>query len=221
MLASGHNSTNTNTSTPLASHMQGRAGAQPQDSSLSSVAAAAAVAGVALSPVLSPAELIKCRLQMGAAGRPSVGGTFTGPGECLRHLLRTEGPRGLTRGLSGTLAREAFGNALFFTVYEVRLAAQLRCFVGCHPPGILSRASEVATADRAGRHAGSGLDLPTSTCISVLLRSPCLTVTQTTSRSSLIMEAQVQTLDQVSLCCVLEIVPYFQAAAPMPQPVLY
>mmetsp|Transcript_14356 Transcript_14356/g.43357 ORF Transcript_14356/g.43357 Transcript_14356/m.43357 type:complete len:303 (-) Transcript_14356:2366-3274(-) len=98
--------------------IEGRAGATARDSSLLSVAAAAAVAGVALSPILSPAELVKCRLQMGASARPRGGGMFNGPGECIRHLLRTEGPRGLTRGLSGTLARETFGNALFFTVYE-------------------------------------------------------------------------------------------------------
>ena len=152
-------SSTTSTSTPLPSRVQGRAGAQPRDSSLTSVAAAAAVAGVALSPVLSPAELIKCRLQMGAAGRPGVSGSFTGPGECLRHLLRTEGARGLTRGLSGTLAREAFGNALFFTVYEVRLPALLRWWDGIHPQ-ILCSASKMHTADRAGCHAGSGPGLP-------------------------------------------------------------
>lgn len=110
--------------------MQGRAGATARDSSLLSVAAAAAVAGVALSPILSPAELVKCRLQMGASARPRGGGMFNGPGECIRHLLRTEGPRGLTRGLSGTLARETFGNALFFTVYEVSVVRS-QCVSAC------------------------------------------------------------------------------------------
>ena len=38
---------------------------------------------------------------------------------CLQDLLRTEGMRGLTRGVGGTMARETPGNAIFFTVYEV------------------------------------------------------------------------------------------------------
>ena len=38
---------------------------------------------------------------------------------CLRDLLRTEGMRGLTRGVGGTMARETPGNAIFFMVYEV------------------------------------------------------------------------------------------------------
>ena len=38
---------------------------------------------------------------------------------CVQHLLRTEGLRGLTRGMGATMARETPGNALFFTVYEV------------------------------------------------------------------------------------------------------
>lgn len=36
----------------------------------------------------------------------------------MQHLLRTEGLRGLTRGMPATIAREAPGNAIFFTVYE-------------------------------------------------------------------------------------------------------
>lgn len=96
--------------------IEGRASASPSNSSLPSVAAAAAVAGIVLSPVLSPAELVKCRLQASSSlhGRSSV----SGPLACVRHLLQQEGIRGLFRGLSGTMARESCGNALFFTAYE-------------------------------------------------------------------------------------------------------
>lgn len=76
---------------------------------------AGAVAGVALSVILSPAELLKCRMQA-ADSRLA----FAGPRECLRHLLATEGLRGLARGFSGTLAREIPGNAIYFTTYDVR-----------------------------------------------------------------------------------------------------
>lgn len=38
---------------------------------------------------------------------------------CFQDLLRTEGVKGLTRGVGATMARETPGNALFFVVYEV------------------------------------------------------------------------------------------------------
>ena len=65
----------------------------------------------------------------------------SGPRQCLQHLLKTEGPLGLTRGLKATIAREAPGNAIFFTVYEVSLVtvpatqSVLHCW-GCHEPAL-------------------------------------------------------------------------------------
>uniref|UniRef100_A0A383W3J7 Mitochondrial carrier protein n=1 Tax=Tetradesmus obliquus TaxID=3088 RepID=A0A383W3J7_TETOB len=76
---------------------------------LRAVLVAGAVAGVALSVILAPTELIKCRMQMAQ---------FDSPLRCLANLIETEGLRGLTRGFLPTLAREIPGNALFFTVYE-------------------------------------------------------------------------------------------------------
>lgn len=61
---------------------------------------------------------MQCRLQMGTRGSNHY---HSGPRQCLQHLLKTEGPVGLTRGLKATIAREAPGNAIFFTVYEVSL----------------------------------------------------------------------------------------------------
>jgi len=73
---------------------------------------AAAAGGVALSFVLSPAELLKCRMQV------SSGAEYSGALACLRATLAAEGPAGLTRGLGATMAREVPGNAIFFTTYE-------------------------------------------------------------------------------------------------------
>lgn len=82
---------------------------------------AAATAGLALSCVLSPAELVKCRLQLGAADPLHC---YSGPLDCLRQLLREEGwRRGLGRGLGATMAREVPGNAIYFSTYAVRTAA--------------------------------------------------------------------------------------------------
>ena len=60
--------------------------------------------------------VVQCRLQL---GNSNSNHQYSGPRQCLQHLLRTEGPRGLTRGMQATIAREAPGNAIFFTVYEV------------------------------------------------------------------------------------------------------
>ena len=80
---------------------------------LTAVAAAAAAAGAALSLVLSPFELVKCRLQADGA---HYGGS---PSAVVRATLAADGPRGLLRGATGTLAREVPGNAIFFTTYAV------------------------------------------------------------------------------------------------------
>lgn len=88
---------------------QGSAAPQP---SLRDCSIAAATAGVALSFILAPVELVKCRLQLQRA-------YYKSPGRCLQITLAEEGWRGLTRGLPATLAREIPGNALFFVSYEV------------------------------------------------------------------------------------------------------
>lgn len=59
---------------------------------------------------------LQCRLQLGNRNSHHH---YNGPRQCLQHLLKTEGPKGLTRGMHATIAREAPGNAIFFTVYEV------------------------------------------------------------------------------------------------------
>lgn len=75
----------------------------------------AATAGFFLSFIVSPAELIKCRMQLGAA---DVAHSYTGPIDCIRQLIRSEGLRGLSRGLGGTMAREMPGNAVYFGSYK-------------------------------------------------------------------------------------------------------
>ncbi|CAL8469238.1 g8779 [Coccomyxa elongata] len=125
---------------------------------LASVALSAGTAGVVLSSVLSPFELIKCRMQM--AHRNVHGGAkppYSTSLECLRHLLRTEGLRGLTRGTGATMARETPGNALFFTVYEL-----LRRVIPGRPPstapsgeGFLAILGDAASSIVCGGLAGT------------------------------------------------------------------
>ncbi|KAL5725505.1 hypothetical protein ACHQM5_008643 [Ranunculus cassubicifolius] len=72
-------------------------------------------AGVVVSFLACPTELIKCRLQAQSAG----GVTYNGPMDVARNVLLKEGGmRGLFKGLVPTLGREVPGNAIMFGVYE-------------------------------------------------------------------------------------------------------
>ncbi|PKI46885.1 mitochondrial carnitine/acylcarnitine carrier-like protein [Punica granatum] len=85
---------------------------------------AGAGAGVAVSFLACPTELIKCRLQaqsaLATAGPgAAVAVKYAGPMDVARHVLRSEGGmRGLFKGLVPTLSREVPGNAAMFGVYE-------------------------------------------------------------------------------------------------------
>ncbi|KAE9614504.1 putative mitochondrial carrier domain-containing protein [Lupinus albus] len=80
-------------------------------------------AGLAVSFLACPTELIKCRLQAQSAlagtGTASIGVKYGGPLDVARHVLRSEGgAKGLFKGLIPTMAREIPGNAIMFGVYE-------------------------------------------------------------------------------------------------------
>lgn len=81
-------------------------------------------AGVAVSFLACPTELIKCRLQaQGAVAASGPGAAiavkYGGPLDVARHVLQSEGgARGLFKGLFPTMAREVPGNAAMFGVYE-------------------------------------------------------------------------------------------------------
>lgn len=81
-------------------------------------------AGVAVSFLACPTELIKCRLQaqsaLAGSGSATVAVRYGGPMDVARHVLKSEGgTRGLFKGLVPTLAREVPGNAAMFGVYEL------------------------------------------------------------------------------------------------------
>ena len=96
-------------------------------------------------PISLPVLRMQCRMQMGL--HPTLGG-FSGPMECIRHLIKTEGTRGIFRGLSGTLTRETVGNSAFFVIYEAR-GCELRMIV-------LSRSLRQAGTMKRGLTATSG-----------------------------------------------------------------
>ncbi|KAG6392713.1 hypothetical protein SASPL_146937 [Salvia splendens] len=80
-------------------------------------------AGVAVSLLACPTELIKCRLQAQSAlatvGAGATAPKYGGPMDVARQVLQSEGgARGLFKGLVPTMAREIPGNAAMFGVYE-------------------------------------------------------------------------------------------------------
>lgn len=94
--------------------------------------------GVAASFLLTPVELIKCRLQVSPCGDSNAGSTssirstsnthitttkgFSGPLDVVRATLRAQGLRGLYRGHTATMLREFFGTAAWFGTYEAATA---------------------------------------------------------------------------------------------------
>ncbi|XP_078442501.1 mitochondrial substrate carrier family protein [Wolffia australiana] len=106
-------------------------------------------AGVAVSFLACPTELIKCRLQAQSAlsGASSSAAKYSGPMDVARQVMRSEGGiRGLYKGLVPTLAREVPGNAVMFGVYE----AVKQQLAGGTDTSSLGRGSLIAAGGVAG-----------------------------------------------------------------------
>ncbi|XP_015433086.1 PREDICTED: mitochondrial basic amino acids transporter-like [Dufourea novaeangliae] len=86
----------------------------PDPDSLTSHFVAGTVAGIAQSPICSPMELVKTRIQLQANSTSR----FTGPLQCLAHTYKHEGYRGMFKGLGITLLREAPSFGVYFFTYE-------------------------------------------------------------------------------------------------------
>ncbi|XP_033606387.1 mitochondrial basic amino acids transporter isoform X2 [Cryptotermes secundus] len=89
----------------------------PQPDALSSHFLAGAAAGFVQSFVCSPMELVKTRLQV-QQHSAVPGGGCGGPMNCLSQVVKTEGFRGVFRGLGTTICREVPGFGLYFVAYE-------------------------------------------------------------------------------------------------------
>ena len=71
---------------------------------------AGAFAGLANSMIVGPVELIKCKMQDHRLN-------FSTSKDCLNHVIKTEGIRGLFKGMFATVSREVPGYAGQFAVY--------------------------------------------------------------------------------------------------------
>ncbi|KAI7907399.1 mitochondrial carrier domain-containing protein [Cokeromyces recurvatus] len=91
--------------------------------SMSQLILAGAASGAIASFVLTPVELIKCKLQVQLGNQTNVQGVrFTGPFHVIRHVMQTHGLPGFYRGFLATLLREAGGGAFWFGAYEYTCA---------------------------------------------------------------------------------------------------
>jgi len=89
-----------------------------QELSLFSQAVCGAGSGACASFVLTPTELVKCRLQTQHITGKAVKGVPTTPGAMFMHIFTKEGPMQLMKGWTPTVLRETWGYFYFFGGYE-------------------------------------------------------------------------------------------------------
>uniref|UniRef100_A0A0E0IWV4 Mitochondrial carnitine/acylcarnitine carrier-like protein n=1 Tax=Oryza nivara TaxID=4536 RepID=A0A0E0IWV4_ORYNI len=111
---------------------------------------AGAGAGVAVSFLACPTELIKCRLQAQSALAEAAAASGValpkGPIDVAKHVVREAGMKGLFKGLVPTMGREVPGNAVMFGVYE----GTKQYLAGGQDTSNLSRGSLILSGGLAG-----------------------------------------------------------------------
>ncbi len=99
--------------------------ARSEDLTLSQVFLAGSCGGMTTSFLLTPLELVKCRLQIdrveASSGKGVTAPRYRGSLDCLVQSVRSEGLSVLFRGHSATFAREGLGTGCWFATYELGL----------------------------------------------------------------------------------------------------
>lgn len=87
---------------------------------LTSLVLAGAMSGAVTSLILTPIELVKCRMQVPLTSSmdPTLRNVSVGPLKVIKDVYRREGIAGFWRGQLGTLLRETGGGAAWFGCYE-------------------------------------------------------------------------------------------------------
>lgn len=80
------------------------------------VALGGTAAGAIQSLIISPVELMKIQLQLQSKNNQAT--NLKGPIDVTRRIFRQEGLRGIFRGLTITVLRDAHSHGLYFCVYE-------------------------------------------------------------------------------------------------------
>ncbi|SCV69832.1 BQ2448_1226 [Microbotryum intermedium] len=84
----------------------------------SHLAISAAAAGACASFVLTPVELVKCKMQVQGSLQPTSA-PQRGPVSIFRFILKADGIKGLWLGQTGTLIRETGGSIAWFSAFEL------------------------------------------------------------------------------------------------------
>ncbi|OLY78955.1 Bifunctional purine biosynthesis protein ADE17, partial [Smittium mucronatum] len=100
--------------------------------SIPQLALCGGISGAICSLMLTPIELVKCKLQVEnvsmysatASSAPSSP-KFNGPISVFKSILKSEGLRGLYTGFGPTIFRESAGTAIWFGTYEIICRAYL------------------------------------------------------------------------------------------------
>ncbi|KAJ8489093.1 hypothetical protein ONZ45_g13716 [Pleurotus djamor] len=104
---------------------------------LSQLALAAAGAGAFTSFVLTPIELVKCKMQVQMlAPVTSSSSSPMGPFAIIRSTIATSGLRGLWLGQTGTLIRETGGTAAWFSTKEFVAARLIEHRLATNPQSV-------------------------------------------------------------------------------------
>ncbi|KAL6720768.1 mitochondrial ornithine carrier protein [Lecanora helva] len=85
---------------------------------LSALATCGAASGAFTSLLLTPIELVKCRMQVPLSSRTTTATRSPGPLSVISSVLRHHGILGFWHGQLGTLIRETGGSAAWFGSYE-------------------------------------------------------------------------------------------------------
>ncbi|KAI8343302.1 putative mitochondrial ornithine carrier protein [Chlamydoabsidia padenii] len=91
--------------------------------SMNQLLLAGAGSGALVAFVLTPVELIKCKLQIQQQHLASK--RYRGPGQVIQHVWQQEGLTGFYRGFMATMIRETFGGMFWFGAYEYACATFL------------------------------------------------------------------------------------------------
>jgi len=92
-----------------------------ENMSMPQVLLSGAVSGFAVSHVLTPVELVKCKIQVQTKGYS--GPLYRGPLHCAYSILKSNGPMALFQGYQATVFREIPGNIAWFGAYEFVIRA--------------------------------------------------------------------------------------------------
>ncbi|KAK1303374.1 Mitochondrial arginine transporter BAC2 [Acorus calamus] len=122
-------------------------GSRNDPPSYKSVALAGVGTGALQSMMLSPVELVKIRLQLQMKDHRHHQTSREGPVSMARSILRREGLRGMYRGLSITMLRDAPAHGVYFLTYEY---GREKFHPGCRKNGQESLGTMLVAGGMAG-----------------------------------------------------------------------